>query len=329
MGKAARFACIFTPMLLTLASLICIVLVGLGGTNKSMASLDSLYFFKADTSNFTDASHLDLIKGTNIDDNLLKTGLQDAADGMKLKDFYTVALWNYCSGTKDSHTGSLTFDYCGKPRASYWFNPLEVWGLNETGGAGLAGQFPKQVKTAMKTYQNVARWMFIAYVCAFVVTLVEFIVGIFAVLSRWGSFVTTILSCASSILIILASITSTALYASIAASFNTALKSFGIHGSLGHSMLVTTWLAVLFSCGAGFFWLFSTCCVSGKSQTKRVKVEKAPYTYERVASPYLGQSGNHEHGHRGVESHSMQDLGATGKKSGRDEAYEPFRNTAV
>jgi hypothetical protein len=46
MGKAGRFACIFTPMLLTLASLICIVLVGLGGTNKNMAAFDSLYFFK-------------------------------------------------------------------------------------------------------------------------------------------------------------------------------------------------------------------------------------------------------------------------------------------
>ncbi|KAI9768505.1 MAG: hypothetical protein M1839_004027 [Geoglossum umbratile] len=287
-----------------------------------MAVLDSFYFFKADTANFSGASHLDLIPGTNIDDNLLKTGLQDVADNMKLKDFYTVALWNYCSGTKDNETHDLTFDYCGKPQASYWFNPLQVWGLNETGGAGLAGEFPKQVKAAMKTYQTVARWMFVAYVAAFVTTVVEFIVGIFAVLSRWGSFVTTIISCASSILILLASITSTALYAALAGSFNSALKSFGIHGSLGRPMLSATWLAVAFSWGAGLFWLFSTCCCSGKSNTKRVKVEKAPYTYERVASPYLGQSGNHE----GVK---LQDMGQhrEGKKGG--EAYEPFRHASA
>jgi hypothetical protein len=152
---------------------------------------------QADTSNFTGATQLDLIPGTDIDNNLLKTGLQDAGDGMKLKDFYTVALWNYCSGTKEPKTGALDFDYCGKPKGSYWFNPLEVWGLNETGGAGLAGEFPKAVKTAMKTYQTVARWMFTAYMCAFVLTLVEFIVGMLAVLSRWGSFFTTILSCVS------------------------------------------------------------------------------------------------------------------------------------
>jgi hypothetical protein len=126
----------------------------------------------------------------------------------------------------------------------------------------------------------------------------------------------------SSILILLASITSTALYATLAGSFNTALKSFGIHGSLGKPMLTTTWLAVLFSWGAGLFWLFSTCCCSGKSNTKRVKVEKAPYTYERVASPYLGQSGNQESGVK------MQDLGhQEGKRGG--EAYEPFRHAAA
>ncbi|KAH0541509.1 hypothetical protein GP486_008710 [Trichoglossum hirsutum] len=230
---------------------------------------------------------------------------------MKLKDFYTVALWNYCSGTKDKKTGDLTFDYCGKPESSYWFNPLEVWGLNETGGAGLAGQFPKEVKKAMKTYQTVARWMFTAYVCAFVATAVELIV--------------------SSVLILLASITSTALYASIAASFNTALKSFGIHGSLGRPMMTTTWLAVAFSWAAGLFWLFSACCVSGKSNSKRVKVEKAPYTYERVASPYMGQSANERGVHHPAagENVHMHDLGAAHKGKNRGEAYEPFRTTAV
>jgi hypothetical protein len=117
---------------------------------------------------------------------------------MKLKDFYTVSLWNYCSGTKDPKTGDLKFDYCGKPTASYWFNPLEVWGLNETDGAGSAGKFPKEVKKAMKTYQTVAKWMFTAYVCAFIATCVEFVLGFFAIFSRWGSFVTTIASCVSS-----------------------------------------------------------------------------------------------------------------------------------
>lgn len=40
-------------MALTLASLICIILVGLGGTNKSSSTLSNLYFFKVRFISFT------------------------------------------------------------------------------------------------------------------------------------------------------------------------------------------------------------------------------------------------------------------------------------
>jgi hypothetical protein len=52
MGKAGRFACILTPLLLTLASLICFVIVMLGqtpwkGNNAPATALGrELYFFK-------------------------------------------------------------------------------------------------------------------------------------------------------------------------------------------------------------------------------------------------------------------------------------------
>ena len=52
MGKVGRFACILTPMLLTLASLICIVIVMIGqapwkGNDAPSTALGrDLYFFK-------------------------------------------------------------------------------------------------------------------------------------------------------------------------------------------------------------------------------------------------------------------------------------------
>ena len=49
MGKAARFACIFVPMALSIASLICLILVFAGQTNKSMEVANELYFFKVST----------------------------------------------------------------------------------------------------------------------------------------------------------------------------------------------------------------------------------------------------------------------------------------
>lgn len=60
-------------------------------------------------------------------------------------------------------------------------------------------------------------------------------------------------------------------------------------------MLSVLWLAVALSIVSDFFWLVSVCCCSGKSDQKprkKVHAEKTPYTYERVASPYMGASAN-------------------------------------
>lgn len=46
MGKAGRIACIFTPYVLTIASLICIIMVGLGCTKASDSNLSNLYFIR-------------------------------------------------------------------------------------------------------------------------------------------------------------------------------------------------------------------------------------------------------------------------------------------
>lgn len=46
MGKAGRVACIFTPYVLTIASLICIIFVGLGCTKSSSNTLNDLYFMR-------------------------------------------------------------------------------------------------------------------------------------------------------------------------------------------------------------------------------------------------------------------------------------------
>lgn len=46
MGKLGRFACVFTPMALSLAAFICLLLVFLGGLNKNDGNLTSIYFMK-------------------------------------------------------------------------------------------------------------------------------------------------------------------------------------------------------------------------------------------------------------------------------------------
>lgn len=46
MGKIGRFACILTPMICTLISLFCTIVVLLGGTNKNSGPISGLYFFR-------------------------------------------------------------------------------------------------------------------------------------------------------------------------------------------------------------------------------------------------------------------------------------------
>lgn len=53
MGKAGRVACIFTPYVLTIASLICIIMVGLGCTKSSSDTLNNLYFMRVSFSIFS------------------------------------------------------------------------------------------------------------------------------------------------------------------------------------------------------------------------------------------------------------------------------------
>jgi len=313
MGKAGRFACILTPMLLTLASLICIILVGAGTTGKT-GTLSNFYFMRADTSNFTESSSLDLIPGTNLDNGLIKTGLNG---DVTLADFYDVGLWNYCSGNK---TGNDTFDitFCSSRQAQYWFNPLDVWGLNTS-----SSDIPKSVNSALNTYEKVSKFMFIAYIVAFVATLVELVFGFFAICSRWGSFVVTIVSTVSSIFILAASITSTALFATLVGTFDSALKNtFHIEASLGRSMFITTWLAVLFSWAAGLFWLFSVCCCSGRSSSPRnrnPRVEKTPYTYE----PVVGAGAPYAQHQRGFD----QSIPLENRPG--ESPYEPYRHSNI
>jgi hypothetical protein len=65
---------------------------------------------------------------------------------------------------------------------------VEVWGLNGTNAESL---LPKDLKDGLNTYKHVAKYMFVVYVIALVATAVELVIGISAMFSRWGSFVTT------------------------------------------------------------------------------------------------------------------------------------------
>lgn len=329
MGKAGRVACIFTPYALTIASLICIILVGLGCTKQDSSTLNDLYFFRADLQNFTTTVTSEISStlnqaGISTSNSTLATLLQEAEQKANLKDFYSIGLWGYCDG--NINNGDFNTTACSKPQSEYYFNPIQVWGLN---GTGVQDVLPTDLQNAINIYKDVSKWMFIAYIVAFVATCAELVVGVFAICSRWGSCVTTLVSSISFFFITAASVTATALFATLTGTFDTALKEYGITGSMGKNMYVTTWLAVAFSLGASVFWMFSSCCCSGRSpynsnnRNRRVTAEKAPYTYEPIGPQGLGAHPTPYDGHTSYPPAGnhvpMQNI--------RTSAYEPFRHT--
>ena len=134
------------------------------------------------------------MNNANIDNNLLQA-LQGAASTKELKDFYLVGLWNYCEGDTDDK-GKETITYCSPRQKNFWFNPIDAWQLKNTTAQKL---FPDdKMEKTLDTYHKVAGWMFSAFVIAICLTAAEFVVGIFAIFSRWGSLVTTFVSSVSS-----------------------------------------------------------------------------------------------------------------------------------
>jgi len=320
MGKVGRFACILTPMLLTLAGLICIVLVMIGqmsmkDNNPPTTALGrDLYFFKADTSEFKKdpKNVLDhLPENIELDNNLLNS-LQGAASSKDLKDFYQVGLWSYCEGDKDEKTGAETITWCSKSKSNFWFDPFAVWELKDTSAQKVAGD---DMQKGLNTYKKVAGWMVWSFGLALLLSVAEFIIGFFAIFSRWGSLITTIVSTAQTIFIIAAAATATSVYIVLVGVFESVLKPYNINATMGKQMLSVVWLAAAFGFASGVFWLASVCCCSGKSAHKKVSVEKTPYTYERVASPAFPAAG------------AAQNTGYVGAGHGQSgTAYEPFRN---
>ncbi|RPB01695.1 hypothetical protein L873DRAFT_1827031 [Choiromyces venosus 120613-1] len=321
MGKAGRFACILTPMLLTLASLACVTIVMIGGTNKNSSVISGLYFLRIDTRFIDTPSHIDLIPGTDWDDQLLKSGFNATASDLGLADYYTSSLWNYCSGKAlDGDNWQITD--CGKPSVSYAFDPVRILDV-EKEGADV--NFPDSVKKVSKAVSVASKVMAAMYVLGTFATIITFAVGWFGLLSRWGSCVTTIFADIAFLFLFTASIISTALYVSIREAFNKALKDFSVNAEINKQMFTITWLAVAFSFGACLFWMFSTCCCSGKrsrvmgtdhkgkGKSSSPSGSGAKGGYERIAAPYQGGSGP-----------GMKPMAEVGKKQGA--GYEPFRH---
>jgi hypothetical protein len=326
MGKAGRAVCIFTPMALTIASFVCVLLINLGGISKSSSTLNDLHFFTADFTNFTtDSSTL----GTVI--NLAKK------EGF-ISNKYEIFLWNYCD--TGNGTASQDITYCSPRQTGFWFNPYQVWSLekalnatesvaSDLAGTGVDSSVLSQLESYVSSnadalydkvldestrksidlYKKLSKWMFAAYFAGLWALVVTLAFGILAVCSRFGSFLTWICAIISTILIFGGSITATVMFSILVSTLREKLKDYNVTVSLSTHMLAVTWLATAFILLATIFWLFSCCCCSGKSNPHHLRNKEAPAAELGLAPGFLNRgrstkSEKHGAGYARVESPS-------------------------
>jgi len=321
-----RVFCVALPFIMTIASLICILIVMTAGlTNKGIwmfevspknltvgvNQLESLANGKAiaPSSTLSSASSIEsAIAGIAGNKNV------SAAD-LGIGNSYQVYLWNYCYQTAAKN--ATVCSKSGYNWAASELNPAKLQANISATSIALTGQnitLPKDITDALHTYATVSRWTQIVYIIALILTGLELVVGLFAFCSRVGSCITCFISGFSTSVIIIASILATVASAIIVGALNRTVKQFGVTQSMGDSFLGVTWAAVGFSLGSGLFWMFSTCCCTGNHQ-RRNNIEKGPYVPIQV------------HNHQNIApsyAPGAPGYGAPPQRVGG--GYEPYRN---
>jgi hypothetical protein len=343
MVQLGRVCCIIAPFLLSVATLICLVLIFLAGTIERNDTLDDLYFLKVshwdlwishqadnvqvDLSNFTLTASGTILGDGASDNEILRGALDAARQSLGLQDYYTIYLRNYCGWN-----GNDRYSNCTDPKSYFWFNPIKIWGLNST-GVPVDDFLPDSLTAGLDTYEGASKAMFVLYCAALAATSFTILVGFSAIFSRWGSFFTTFFAGVSTVANLAATILATAIFLVLRQALNHNLRDqYGIDSSVSNSGLAVSWIACAFATAAGFFWLLSVCCCSGRSPYHKdgyggrggrgkTRAEKTPYTYERVGSPYMGPRDSNVPLTTFGPQHGQQPM--------HHSAYEPFRAQQV
>lgn len=132
----------------------------------------------------------------------------------------------------------------------------------------------------------------------------------------------------AAIFTLVASALATGIYGTMKGSFDTILKPYGIRASLGRNMYSMSWMGTALAAAAALFWLFSTCCCSGRSNARpsKTNAKETPYDYAPVTGPFGARQAYNPHGGPNMPMHN---LGPAGHAPQQPQGYEPYRHNAV
>ncbi|QIW97170.1 hypothetical protein AMS68_002688 [Peltaster fructicola] len=285
MGKLGRFACIFVPYALTLMAMVLMIIVAVSGRATGSGLLTELFAWKIDFSQLSIPAN----------PNAIGQALQRGSNAGKILKYYRVNVFNYCS----SNSTADSVDYCSGRQTGFVFDFVDQWGLapsyngQTVSGSALDDEvkniFGQAFLDTMNAYRSASKWVTIAFQVALWTAVGTAIAAILALFSRWGSFITWVLSIASSLFSFGAAVTATILYGAAVGALKTAFDTYKVRTDLGTKFLAYIWVSTALSIAATLFWLFSICCCSGKSNPHHKDNKGGLLQGEASHDPYAGR----------------------------------------
>ncbi|CCU78421.1 unnamed protein product [Blumeria hordei] len=225
-------------------SLIFLILTIIGNT-KNKPVIRSTYFLKLNLAN--------IIPASTPADIILVNSL---ARSLGLHDFYQVGLWNFCEGYNNEG-----ISYCAKPKARFWFNPVEIL-LNELlSGATIA--LPADINKILDLIKLASNVMFCFFIAGACVNFVSIFIAPITLYSRWWSLPFVIWTFFGALFTTVATVIVTAM-SIIFVNVSTSQPGLHIGASIGHSFFAFMWIATACSILGWLIHMCLLCCCASR-----------------------------------------------------------------
>ncbi|KAH7137029.1 SUR7/PalI family-domain-containing protein [Dactylonectria estremocensis] len=236
-----------------------LIVVIIGNTHVNSV-LNGIYFLQLDVSQVIPIS----VKNSNLLNSVMRS--------LGLHDFYQFGLWNFCEGYLDEGV-----TYCPKPKAFYWFNPVEILVSELLAGGRIA--LPSQVVTVLKLLEIGSKIIYASFMAGICINFILMLLSCLAIRTRWWGLVLSVVGAIAAILVSLAAVIATVI--SIAAKVAlTAQDQLNIKANIGIKMFAFMWIAAIFTDIAFLLHAIMGCCLTpGRRQTSS---ETQPSMSERM-----------------------------------------------
>ncbi|KAI1431777.1 SUR7 protein [Xylaria sp. CBS 124048] len=364
MGRGGRFICVAMPFILTIASIIAFLVVGLTGITSH-----DLFVFRIDLSNLTiNAGDLqDFLKdvGSHLAENAtgqhlavrspiewhefsvlddakanagsVENTLNDLANinitasELGLGAIYDFTLWDFCVTPQDGKKN------CTKAQFDWASHQLNTSWVEKLGSeAGFNVTIPKDINDGLNLYKTITKWTEVVFIIALIALVLELITGLFSLGSRGVSCLTWFISGLATTAVVATAVLLTVTGSIVIGVIEAAAHKFDIKTSLNTTFLAVLWLSAGLAIFGGFMWLLSACCCKPESRSnkrsslgdKEKLIPGGSYAPLGEHSTYAPLEHNPSQGYNG--GYNAYGFGGPQRGGARsDLAYEPYSHSHV